>query len=137
MDYLIYPSVPGEIGEGTRGSIRFSPIAPDHLELILDAWPRDDLLEVAGLPIVTQPLRDALDAAFPGRLDFQEITLRKAEHYDDITTNPALPVLSSIRQAKDLIHFDEHRRALTCSDDFLQVVSKFNHGLMNIVPLPG
>jgi len=46
-------------------------------------------------------------------------------------------VLFSIRQGKDLIHFDEHSRALTCNADFLQVMSKFNHGLMEIIPLPG
>lgn len=51
--YSIDPLVPGQIGQDSTGDFTVWPAVPVTFEALLDYWPSDDIVQISGLPIVT------------------------------------------------------------------------------------
>jgi hypothetical protein len=90
--YLLEPESPGGFGpDSVFFDVKARPPRIAKFNYEFDIWPRDPLIEAVACYIVTELLREKIEALHPTGVSFGLVEISKSGQFEDLYPNFALP----------------------------------------------
>ncbi len=92
MHYLIEPGVPGQLGDSTKLDTSCHPPIAHELEIVIDDWLGDDVLEIFPCYFISENLKDTLETSQLTGFNVKKVENTYSELFYELNGDTEVPL---------------------------------------------